>query len=160
MDEVLQKTSYKTEEALFAAIGFGEIGAITVFNRLTEKERREEERAKAKAEAEELVKGGEVKVENKDTLKVKHEGGVVIQGASGLLVRIAKCCNPVPGDDIVGYITKGRGVAIHRVDCMNLRSQENYEQRLLDVEWEDQFSTKEYMAHIDIYWTQPFWSFE
>ena len=151
MDEVLQKTSYKTEEALFAAIGFGEIGAITVFNRLTEKERREEERAKAKAEAEELVKGGEVKVENKDTLKVKHEGGVVIQGASGLLIRIAKCCNPVPGDDIVGYITKGRGVAIHRVDCMNLRSQENYEQRLLDVEWEDQFSSKEYMAHIDIY---------
>ena len=89
MDEVLQKTSYKTEESLFAAIGFGEIGAITVFNRLTEKERREEERAKAKAEAEELVKGGEVKVENKDTLKVKHEGGVVIEGASGLLVRIA-----------------------------------------------------------------------
>ena len=153
MDQVLQKTSYKTEESLFAAIGFGEIGAITVFNRLTEKERREEERAKAKAEAEELVKGGEVKVENKETLKVKHEGGVVIEGASGLLVRIAKCCNPVPGDDIVGYITKGRGVAIHRVDCMNLRAQENYEQRLLDVEWEDQYSSsnKEYMAHIDIY---------
>ena len=78
---------------------------------------------------------------------------MVIEGASGLLVRIAKCCNPVPGDDIVGYITKGRGVAIHRVDCMNLRSQENYEQRLLDVEWEDQYSSsnKEYMAHIDIY---------
>ena len=52
--KLLQKTSYKTEESLFAAIGFGEIGAITVFNRLTEKERREEERAKAKAEAEEL----------------------------------------------------------------------------------------------------------
>ncbi len=59
---------------------------------------------------------------------------MVIEGASGLLVRIAKCCNPVPGDDIVGYITKGRDVAIHRVDCMNLRAQENYEQRLLDVE--------------------------
>ena len=106
MDQVLQKTSYKTEESLFAAIGFGEIGAITVFNRLTEKERREEERAKAKAEAEELVKGGEVKVENKETLKVKHEGGVVIEGASGLLVRIAKCCNPVPGDDIVGTLPR------------------------------------------------------
>ena len=81
---------------------------------------------------------------------MKHEGGVVIQGASGLLVRIAKCCNPVPGDDIVGYITKGRGVAI-TVWTVWPRSQENYEQRLLDVEWEDQFSTKEYMAHIDIY---------
>ena len=76
---------------------------------------------------------------------------MVIQGASGLLIRIAKCCNPVPGDDIVGYITKGRGVAIHRQDCMNLKAQENYEQRLLDVEWEENNSTKEYTAHIDIY---------
>ena len=152
MDKVLQKSSYKTEEALFAAIGFGEIGAITIFNRLTEEERREEERAKARAEAEELVKGGEVKVENKkDPLKVRHEGGVVIQGASGLLIRIAKCCNPVPGDEIVGYITKGRGVAIHREDCMNLRAQDNYEQRLIDVEWEDNNTTKDYIAHIDIY---------
>lgn len=151
MEEVLQKTSYKTGEALFAAIGFGEIGAISIFNRLTEKERREEERAKARAEAEELVKGGEVKVENKETLKVRHEGGVVIQGASGLLIRIAKCCNPVPGDHIVGYITKGRGVAIHRLDCMNLKAQENYEQRLIDVEWEENNTTKEYTAHIDIY---------
>ena len=151
MEEVLQKTSYKTEEALFAAIGFGEVGAISIFNRLTEKERREEEGAKARAEAEELVKGGEVKVENKEILKVKHEGGVVIQGASGLLIRIAKCCNPVPGDDIVGYITKGRGVAIHRQDCMNLKAQENYEQRLIDVEWEDNNTAKEYTAHIDIY---------
>ena len=151
MEEVLQKTSYKTEEALFAAIGFGEIGAISIFNRLTEKERREEERAKARAEAEELVKGGEAKVENKETLKVRHEGGVVIQGASGLLIRIAKCCNPVPGDHIVGYITKGRGVAIHRLDCMNLKAQENYEQRLIDVEWEENNTTKEYTAHIDIY---------
>ncbi|SUN80895.1 GTP diphosphokinase [Streptococcus milleri] len=151
MEEVLQKTSYKTEETLFAAIGFGEVSAVSIFNRLTERERREEERAKARAEAEELVKGGEVKVENKDTLKVKHEGGVIIQGASGLLIRIAKCCNPVPGDEIVGYITKGRGVAIHRKDCMNLRAQENYEQRLIDVEWEDNSSVKEYTANIDIY---------
>lgn len=152
MDEVLQKTSYKTDEALFAAVGFGEISAVSVFNRLTEKERREAERAKAKAVADELVNGGEVKHDNKDSLKIRHEGGVVIEGASGLLIRIAKCCNPVPGDEIVGYITKGRGVAVHRVDCMNLKSQENVEQRLIDVGWEeDDNSTKEYMANIDIY---------
>lgn len=152
MDEVLQKTSYKTDEALFAAVGFGEISAQSVFNRLTEKERREAERARAKAEADELVNGGEVKqANNKDTLKIRHEGGVVIEGASGLLIRIAKCCNPVPGDQIVGYITKGRGVAVHRVDCMNLKSQENVEARLIDVDWEDDNSTKEYMANIDIY---------
>lgn len=151
MDEVLQKTSYKTDEALFAAVGFGEVSATSIFNRLTEKERREEERAKAKAVADELVNGGEVKQENKDSLKIKHDGGVVIEGASGLLVRIAKCCNPVPGDTIAGYITKGRGVAVHRVDCMNLKTQENYEARLIDVDWEAEQSSKEYMANIDIY---------
>ena len=151
MDEVLQRTSYKTDEALFAAVGFGEISAMSVFNRLTEKERREAERAKAKAVADELVKGGEVKQENKDSLKIRHEGGVVIEGASGLLIRIAKCCNPVPGDEIVGYITKGRGVAVHRVDCMNLKSQENVEVRLIEVDWEEDNSNKEYMANIDIY---------
>lgn len=151
MDDVLQKTSYKTDEALFAAVGFGEISAMSVFNRLTEKERREAERAKAKAVADELVNGGEVKQDNKDSLKIRHEGGVVIEGASGLLIRIAKCCNPVPGDEIVGYITKGRGVAVHRVDCMNLKSQENVEVRLIDVDWEDDNSNKEYIANIDIY---------
>ncbi|HHT7804279.1 TPA: RelA/SpoT family protein [Streptococcus suis] len=152
MDAVLQKASYKTDEALFAAVGFGEVSAISVFNRLTEKERKEAERAKAKAVADELVNGGEVKHDNKkDSLKIRHEGGVVIEGASGLLIRIAKCCNPVPGDEIVGYITKGRGVAVHRVDCMNLKSQENYDVRLIDVGWEDENSTKEYMANIDIY---------
>ena len=151
MDEVLQRTSYKTDEALFAAVGFGEISATSVFNRLTEKERREAERAKAKAVADELVKGGEVKQENKDSLKIRHEGGFVIEGASGLLIRIAKCCNPVPGDAIVVYITKGRGVAVHRVDCMNLKSQENVEVRLIDVDWEEDNSNKEYMANIDIY---------
>ncbi|MTB63491.1 RelA/SpoT family protein [Streptococcus sp. zg-86] len=151
LDDVLQKTSYKTDEALFAAVGFGEISAMAVFNRLTEKERREAERAKAKAVADELVNGGEVKQDNKDSLKIRHEGGVVIEGASGLLIRLAKCCNPVPGDEITGYITKGRGVAVHRADCMNLKSQDNYEVRLIDVSWEDEPSSKEYMANIDIY---------
>ncbi|MGC4387291.1 RelA/SpoT AH/RIS domain-containing protein, partial [Streptococcus suis] len=123
-------------EALYAAVGFGDLSPVTVFNRLTEKERREEERAKAKAEAEELMTGGEGKKEKKEVLNVRSENGVIIQGASGLLMRIAKCCNPVPGDAIEGYITKGRGVAIHRADCHNLKSQENYEQRLVDVEWD------------------------
>lgn len=144
--------SVRSEEALYAAIGFGEISATTVFNRLTEKERREEERAKAKAEADELINGGEVKHQNKDVLKVKSENGVIIQGASGLLMRIAKCCNPVPGDPIEGYITKGRGVAIHRADCHNIKSQDGYEQRLIDVEWDETSKLgQEYLAEIDIY---------
>lgn len=152
IDEILPRMSARSEEALYAAIGFGEISPAAVFNRLTEKERREEERAKAKAEADELMNGGEVKHQNKDVLKVKSENGVIIQGSSGLLMRIAKCCNPVPGDPIEGYITKGRGVAIHRADCHNIKSQDGYEQRLIDVEWDGSSqASQEYLAEIDIY---------
>ncbi|MGT2959991.1 RelA/SpoT family protein [Streptococcus caballi] len=151
IDSILPRLSVRSEEALYAAVGFGELSPMSVFNKLTEKERREEERAKAQAEADELVKGGEVKHEKKDVLKVRSENGVIIQGASGLLMRIAKCCNPVPGDPIEGYITKGRGVAIHRADCHNIKSQEGYEQRLIEVEWDDDNSSKDYLAEIDIY---------
>ncbi|MFC3932624.1 RelA/SpoT family protein [Streptococcus dentapri] len=152
IEEILPRISVPNESALYAAIGFGEISSASVFNRLTEKERREEERAKAKAEADELLNGGEVKHENKEALKVKSENGVIIQGSSGLLMRIAKCCNPVPGDEIEGYITKGRGVAIHRADCHNIKSQDGYEQRLIEVEWDESSNAgKEYLAEIDIY---------
>lgn len=152
LEAILPRFSVRSEEALYAAVGFGEISAAAVFNRLTEKERREEERAKAKAEADELMNGGEIKTENKEVLKVRSENGVIIQGASGLLMRIAKCCNPVPGDPIEGYITKGRGVAIHRADCHNIKSQEGYEQRLIEVEWDDATSANnDYIAEIDIY---------
>lgn len=151
IDHLLTRVSVKSEEALYAAVGFGDISPVSIFNKLTEKERREEEKVKAKAEADELLNGGEVKHENKDVLKVRSENGVIIQGASGLLMRIAKCCNPVPGDAIDGYITKGRGVAIHRKDCHNIRSQENYEQRLIEVEWDDANSHKEYIAEVDVY---------
>ncbi|MGT2930063.1 RelA/SpoT family protein [Streptococcus dentasini] len=152
IEEILPRLSVRSEEALYATIGFGEMNPAAVFNRLTEKERREEERAKAKAEADELINGGEVKHENKDVLKVKSENGVIIQGSSGLLMRIAKCCNPVPGDEIEGYITKGRGVAIHRADCHNIKSQEGYEQRLIEVEWDESSKVgRDYLAEIDIY---------
>lgn len=151
IEAILPRVSARSEEAMYAAIGFGEVSAISVFNKLTEKERREEERAKAKAEADELLNGGEVNRSKPEVLKVKSENGVVIQGASGLLMRIAKCCNPVPGDAIEGYITKGRGVAIHRADCNNIKGQEGYEQRLIEVEWDEENAGKEYLAEIDIY---------
>jgi GTP pyrophosphokinase len=85
-------------------------------------------------------------------MKIRHDGGVSVSGVDSMLVHISKCCNPVPGDKIVGYITKGRGVSIHRADCKNVRSQEDYEKRLIDVEWDDsQHLTKEYVANIHVY---------
>lgn len=58
-------------------------------------------------------------------MKVRHEGGIVIQGVDNLLIRLSRCCNPVHGDEIVGYITKGRGVSIHRADCLTYNIKKN-----------------------------------
>ena len=152
LDEVFNKISYRNAEALYAAIGFGELSATTIANRLTENERREAERAKQKAEAEELMKGEVKRESSKNIMKIRHDGGVSVSGIDSLLVRIAKCCNPVPGDQIVGYITKGRGISVHRADCQNVRSMEDFEQRLVEVEWDDSENlVKEYVANIDVY---------
>lgn len=95
---------------------------------------------------------GEVKREGKNVMKIRHDGGVSVSGIDSLLVRIAKCCNPVPGDKIIGYITKGRGVSIHRDDCQNVRNQEDFDKRLVEVEWDDEDNNvKEYIANIDVY---------
>ena len=151
LDDLFNKMSYRTPEALYAAIGFGEVSATTVAHRLTEDERRLAERKRQKAESEELMKG-EVKREGKNVMKIRHDGGVSVAGIDSLLVRIAKCCNPVPGDKIIGYITKGRGVSIHRADCQNVRSQEDFENRLVEVEWDDEENTiKDYVANIHVY---------
>jgi GTP pyrophosphokinase len=87
-----------------------------------------------------------------EKMKIRHEGGVVIQGVENLLIRMSRCCNPVPGDDIVGYITKGRGISIHRADCPNVTNAPENENRLIEVEWEDTSSNqKEYAADLEIH---------
>lgn len=150
MAEILDRLNFQTEDDLFAAVGYGEISAQVVYNRLTEKERKEQELERQKQEAEELMTQPVKKEAEK--MKIRHEGGIVIQGVENLLVRISRCCNPVPGDEIVGYITKGRGVSIHRADCPNVHHQEELAQRLIEVEWEDtNNSNKEYDADLEIY---------
>jgi GTP pyrophosphokinase len=150
--EVLNRFNYKTEDELFAAVGFGEVSPVSLANRLTEKERREIQKEKEKEKAEALTKGN-VKVEKEpEKMKIRHDGGIVIQGASNLMIRLSRCCNPVPGDDIVGYITKGRGISIHRRDCQNLANQPEVQERLIEVEWEDTSSSKkDYVAELDIF---------
>jgi guanosine-3',5'-bis(diphosphate) 3'-pyrophosphohydrolase len=148
--EALDKFKFQTEDDLYAAIGYGELSAQVVCNRLTEKERKEKEIEKQRQEVEELLTHPPKKETEK--MKVRHEGGIVIEGVDNLLIRISRCCNPVPGDEIVGYITKGRGVSIHRADCPNVQHQEELAQRLIEVEWEDTDNNKkEYDADLEIY---------
>jgi GTP pyrophosphokinase len=150
MQEALQRYNYHTEDDLFAAVGYGEVSPTTLANRLTEEERREQQIEKDKQRMQEIMNKPAKKEPEK--MKIRHEGGVVIQGVENLLIRMSRCCNPVPGDDIVGYITKGRGISIHRADCPNVTNAPENENRLIEVEWEDTSSNqKEYAADLEIH---------
>lgn len=149
MADLLERFNYQSEDDLYAAVGYGEVSPTTVANRLTEEERRQKKEEKEKQKVQEMMNQPATKKE--DRMKVRHDGGIVIEGADNLLIRISRCCNPVPGDDIVGYITKGRGISIHRRDCPNVNTP-TAEKRLIEVEWEDTSNnSKEYDADLEIY---------
>ena len=140
MKDIATRFNFGTEEDLFAAIGFGEISYQTVANKMTEKARREIEDQKVVETAfEKTTPQGQKKESQK--MKIRHEGGVIIEGVDNLLIRLSRCCNPVPGDDIVGYITKGRGISVHRKDCPNVQLSESEQNRLIEVDWEDTANT-------------------
>lgn len=140
MKDIATRFNFGTEEDLFAAIGFGEISYQTVANKMTDKARKEIEDQKVVETAfEKTTTQGQKKESQK--MKIRHEGGVIIEGVDNLLIRLSRCCNPVPGDAIVGYITKGRGISVHRKDCPNVQLPESEQNRLIEVDWEDAANT-------------------
>ncbi|MGJ5607594.1 bifunctional (p)ppGpp synthetase/guanosine-3',5'-bis(diphosphate) 3'-pyrophosphohydrolase [Latilactobacillus sakei] len=154
---ILPHFNFNSEEELFAAVGFGEISAQAVLNRLTLKERREKEENEQKAlEAEILSAKDSQKPGQKAAgshITIKHEDGVIIEGVDNVLMRLSKCCNPVPGDDIVGYVTKGRGVSVHRRDCPNIVDRADMNSRLTEVSWENTSAKHDqlYDANLEVY---------
>ncbi|MDN6293485.1 MAG: RelA/SpoT family protein [Alkalibacterium gilvum] len=151
LKKTADRFNFQTIDDLYAGIGFGEVKSVTVVNHLTEKERRDRE--KETYQLDETTSNIELNNKSEpERMKIRHEGGVVIQGADNLLVRLSKCCNPVPGDKIVGYITRGRGVSIHRKDCPNLYSSDGNEERLIEVEWEStkDSKSKDYNAEVQV----------
>lgn len=152
LKRITDKLNFSQEDDLFAAVGYNGITAVQVANRLTDKERKEREQEE---QTEKLLTQVEAKnnstEQNNEKLKIKHNAGVVVQGVGNLLIRLSRCCNPVPGDQIVGYITKGRGISIHRKDCPNVQTIES--DRLIDVEWEDADlkSKTDYSVDIEIF---------
>ena len=140
MKDIASRFNFGTEEDLLASIGFGEISYQTVANKMTDKARKEIEDQKVVETAfEKRTTQGQKKESQK--MKIRHEGGVIIEGVDNLLIRLSRCCNPVPGDDIVGYITKGRGISVHRKDCPNVQLPESEQNRLIEVDWEDTANT-------------------
>ncbi|WP_203663054.1 bifunctional (p)ppGpp synthetase/guanosine-3',5'-bis(diphosphate) 3'-pyrophosphohydrolase [Lacticaseibacillus sp. 53-4] len=139
MVDLLKRLNFTTEAELLSAIGYGEYSAKVIANRLTERVRREKADADKKAKEDAILANNQkvttMSKEKKPTSRT--EEGVVIEGVDNLLVHLAKCCSPVPGDPIVGYVTKGRGVTIHRADCPNVDNSPAMAGRLIDVRWQN-----------------------
>lgn len=140
----MEKFSFTSEEDMFAAVGYHGITAAQIVTRMTEKLREHDENQNIEETIEKVNASGE-------TIKKKSKrdsGGVKVEGVENMLIRLSKCCNPVPGDEIIGYITKGRGVSVHRKDCPNVNTDEAKD-RLIYVEWENEESeSKSY--HVDL----------
>ncbi|MCH4123261.1 MAG: bifunctional (p)ppGpp synthetase/guanosine-3',5'-bis(diphosphate) 3'-pyrophosphohydrolase [Levilactobacillus sp.] len=156
LDKVTAKMHYQHADDLLAAIGFGDLQPRGVANRLTEGVRKAEEDERRRQEERELLEEhqtikNDAESEKKDRKQGKDSDGVVIEGVDNLLIRLSHCCSPVPGDDIVGYITKGRGVSVHRKDCPNVRNAEKNGERLVDVRWGNKAGDKtNYNADIEV----------
>ncbi|TCW35377.1 GTP pyrophosphokinase [Thermohydrogenium kirishiense] len=139
MESVLRKLNMHSEEDLFAAIGFGGLALNQIIPRIKEELKQiESEDKKQNTPIAEIKK------------KPKIGGmGVIVKGEDNVMVRFSKCCSPVPGDEIVGYVTKGRGVSIHRKDCPNIKDYVYDKNRIVEVEW-DQGKNIAYQADIQI----------
>lgn len=142
--QVADKFNFSSEEDMYAAVGYGGVTALQVANRLTEKWRKKRDK-----EQEKDISNAVAELKSLPQVK-KRESGVRVTGIDNLLIRLSRCCNPVPGDDIVGFITKGRGVSVHRSDCTNIHT-DDAQARLIPVEWETALNDrKEYNVDIEI----------
>jgi len=142
IDPMMNKYNYKDLDEMYAAVGFGANSAFKVISRVLQEYRKEHVEDDIEEKMEELAKG-----KNKKTKPSNL--GVVVKGIDNCLVKLAKCCNPVPGDEIIGYITKGRGVSVHRKDCTNIKNLISEENRMIDVEWYDE-NKETYQTDIEI----------
>ncbi len=145
MDVVLKKYNFATWDALMASIGHGGLKEGQVVNRLLEELRQHE--AKSVTE-EQLV--DKINTPGRGTGTPK--GGITVKGIDDVAVRFSKCCAPVPGDEIVGYITRGRGVSIHRSDCVNIMCMDEFDRaRLIEADWAEGLVQELYTAEIIVY---------
>lgn len=131
--EVAKSFNVPTEEDLMAAVGYGGLSLKSVILKLIDIYKKEINEQKP---LEQLKTAKALENLKMHSVKKRSKSGILVKGEAGLEVHMAKCCNPVPGDDIVGYVTRGRGVSVHRADCPNAVNFDDMD-RLVDVEWEE-----------------------
>ncbi len=139
VNAALDRYKFKNLDDMYASVGFGAISQVKVISRMLEEYRKSHKEDNIEEKIEEL------------TSKRKNirpsSSGIVVKGIDNCLVKLSKCCNPVPGDDIIGYITKGRGVSVHRTDCVNVKDLLKDEDRIIDVYW---YTEKAAAYNVDI----------
>ncbi len=149
LEAVMRKYGFRDWDSVLAAIGHGGLKEGQVFNKLQEAYEKEN---KKKITDEEVL---EAAAENQEKLHIaKAKGGIVVRGIHDVAVRFSKCCSPIPGDEIVGFVTRGRGITIHRTDCINILNMSEADRtRLIEAEWQqtDNRVSEKYMAELQIY---------
>ena len=147
---VQKKYGFRDWDAVLAAIGHGGLKEGQVVNRLQE----EYEKEHKKEITDETILEKISEANQQKVHIAKSKSGIVVKGINDMAVRFSKCCNPVPGDEIVGFVTRGRGMSIHRTDCVNMLHLSAAErERLIDAEWEDPEETEggQYLAELKMY---------
>ena len=136
----LDRYKYNNIDDMYASVGFGGISAGKIVARMLEEYRKEHKEENLEEKLQELSQEKAIRTK-------PSKAGIVVKGIDNCLVKLSKCCNPVPGDEIVGYITKGRGVSVHRKDCTNVKNLLSEEDRMIDVYW---YSDKKATYSVDI----------
>ncbi len=142
LQAALDRYKYNSADDMYASVGFGAISPGKIVARMLEEYRKDHENENLEAKLEELSK-------ERTKISKPSNNGIVVKGIDNCLVKLSKCCNPVPGDEIIGYITKGRGVSVHRKDCPNVKSLISEEDRMIDVYWYEAEKAK-YNVEIEI----------
>lgn len=128
INPALERYKFNTIEDMYSAVGFGAISPTKIIAKMLEVYKKDNSDEFIEETLEQLAK--------EKTRKTKASNvGIVVKGIDNCLVRLSKCCNPVPGDEIVGFITRGRGVSVHRKDCVNINDLISQEDRMIDVYW-------------------------
>ena len=138
----LDRYKYANIDDMYASIGFGAISQVKIIARMLEEYRKVHKEEDIEGKIEELSQA-------RNSVTKPSKSGIVVKGIDNCLVKLSKCCNPLPGDAIVGYITKGRGVSVHRADCINAKQLVSEENRLIDVAWYNQGKAK-YNVDIEV----------
>lgn len=150
MESAMQKYGLRDWDAVLAAIGHGALKEGQVVNRLAELYERDHKEELTNEE----VMASIAEASASKPAQMKSKNGIVVKGIADLSVRFSKCCSPVPGDEIVGFVTRGRGISIHRTDCINIVSlPESESVRLIDAEWQtgDDQKKERYIAELKIF---------